>query len=73
MPSLDNLTPPMDLARIKVIGVGGGGNNAINRMIGSGLQVGTCPADRPAFVVSHFLFIVAVVGFMVPKTVQLHQ
>lgn len=25
-------------ARIKVIGVGGGGNNAINRMIGSGLQ-----------------------------------
>ena len=26
-------------ARIKVIGVGGGGNNAINRMIGSGLQV----------------------------------
>eukprot|EP00246_Nothoceros_aenigmaticus_P004758 TRINITY_DN16443_c0_g1_i1.p1 TRINITY_DN16443_c0_g1~~TRINITY_DN16443_c0_g1_i1.p1 ORF type:complete len:395 (+),score=84.26 TRINITY_DN16443_c0_g1_i1:128-1186(+) len=28
----------MDLARIKVIGVGGGGNNAINRMIGSGLQ-----------------------------------
>lgn len=30
---------PMDSARIKVIGVGGGGNNAINRMIGSGLQV----------------------------------
>ncbi|KAL3701544.1 hypothetical protein R1sor_019566 [Riccia sorocarpa] len=29
---------PMDSARIKVIGVGGGGNNAINRMIGSGLQ-----------------------------------
>ena len=26
-------------ARIKVIGVGGGGNNAVNRMIGSGLQV----------------------------------
>ncbi|KAL9160005.1 hypothetical protein ABFS82_08G171700 [Erythranthe guttata] len=29
---------PMDTARIKVIGVGGGGNNAVNRMIGSGLQ-----------------------------------
>ncbi|MQL75768.1 hypothetical protein Taro_008144 [Colocasia esculenta] len=25
-------------ARIKVIGIGGGGNNAVNRMIGSGLQ-----------------------------------
>ncbi|XP_078433051.1 homolog of bacterial cytokinesis Z-ring protein FTSZ 1-1 [Wolffia australiana] len=30
--------PPMDAARIKVVGVGGGGNNAVNRMIGSGLQ-----------------------------------
>ncbi|KAI4366177.1 hypothetical protein MLD38_022091 [Melastoma candidum] len=29
---------PMDSARIKVVGVGGGGNNAVNRMIGSGLQ-----------------------------------
>ncbi|CAA2997162.1 cell division protein FtsZ homolog 1, chloroplastic [Olea europaea var. sylvestris] len=28
----------MDSAKIKVVGVGGGGNNAINRMIGSGLQ-----------------------------------
>ena len=26
-------------AKIKVIGVGGGGNNAVNRMIGSGIQV----------------------------------
>jgi cell division protein FtsZ len=26
-------------ARIKVIGVGGGGGNAVNRMINSGLQV----------------------------------
>ena len=26
------------LARIKVVGVGGGGNNAVNRMIDSGLQ-----------------------------------
>ena len=26
-------------ARIKVIGVGGGGGNAINRMVSSGLQV----------------------------------
>lgn len=30
----------MESARIKVVGVGGGGNNAVNRMIGSGLQVG---------------------------------
>ncbi|XP_078176311.1 homolog of bacterial cytokinesis Z-ring protein FTSZ 1-1 [Carex rostrata] len=29
---------PMETAKIKVIGVGGGGNNAVNRMIGSGLQ-----------------------------------
>jgi cell division protein FtsZ len=28
----------MESARIKVIGVGGGGNNAVNRMISSGLQ-----------------------------------
>lgn len=28
----------METARIKVVGVGGGGNNAVNRMIGSGLQ-----------------------------------
>ena len=30
---------PMETAKIKVVGVGGGGNNAVNRMIGSGLQV----------------------------------
>lgn len=29
-----------DNAKIKVVGIGGGGNNAVNRMIGSGLQVG---------------------------------
>lgn len=29
----------MESAKIKVIGVGGGGNNAVNRMIGSGLKV----------------------------------
>ncbi|KAJ1273336.1 hypothetical protein BS78_06G272300 [Paspalum vaginatum] len=29
---------PVETARIKVVGVGGGGNNAVNRMIGSGLQ-----------------------------------
>ncbi|CAD5187632.1 unnamed protein product [Musa acuminata subsp. malaccensis] len=29
---------PVESARIKVVGVGGGGNNAVNRMIGSGLQ-----------------------------------
>lgn len=30
---------PMGEARIKVIGVGGGGGNAVNRMIQSGVQV----------------------------------
>lgn len=30
---------PLDSAKIKVVGVGGGGNNAVNRMIGSGLHV----------------------------------
>jgi hypothetical protein len=29
----------IDNAKIKVVGVGGGGNNAVNRMIGCGLQV----------------------------------
>ncbi|XP_050369249.1 cell division protein FtsZ homolog 1, chloroplastic [Argentina anserina] len=29
---------PMESARIKVVGVGGGGNNAVNRMISSGLH-----------------------------------
>ncbi|XP_057845659.2 cell division protein FtsZ homolog 1, chloroplastic isoform X1 [Cryptomeria japonica] len=29
----------MEPARIKVVGIGGGGNNAVNRMIASGLQV----------------------------------
>ncbi|XVF33929.1 hypothetical protein REPUB_Repub18cG0013400 [Reevesia pubescens] len=29
---------PIETAKIKVVGVGGGGNNAVNRMIGSGLQ-----------------------------------
>ncbi|KAH1211397.1 Cell division protein FtsZ 1, chloroplastic [Glycine soja] len=28
----------VDNAKIKVVGIGGGGNNAVNRMIGSGLQ-----------------------------------
>ncbi len=31
-------TAPGNLAKIKVVGVGGGGNNAVNRMITSGLQ-----------------------------------
>ncbi|KAK6269569.1 hypothetical protein POUND7_006674 [Theobroma cacao] len=31
---------PMETAKIKVVGVGGGGNNAVNRMIGSDLKVG---------------------------------
>ncbi|GMH05777.1 hypothetical protein Nepgr_007617 [Nepenthes gracilis] len=29
---------PMETAKIKVVGIGGGGNNAVNRMVGSGLQ-----------------------------------
>ncbi|KAG6637690.1 cell division protein FtsZ homolog 1, chloroplastic-like [Carya illinoinensis] len=29
---------PVELAKIKVVGIGGGGNNAVNRMIGSGLH-----------------------------------
>ncbi|XAR56748.1 Tubulin GTPase [Bertholletia excelsa] len=33
-----NSFTPVETAKIKVVGVGGGGNNAINRMIGSGLQ-----------------------------------
>jgi hypothetical protein len=37
--SMPGYTPVGGDARIKVIGVGGGGNNALNRMIASGLQV----------------------------------
>ncbi|XP_068666934.1 cell division protein FtsZ homolog 1, chloroplastic-like [Aristolochia californica] len=33
-----SLSSPSESARIKVIGIGGGGNNAVDRMIGSGLQ-----------------------------------
>lgn len=29
-----------EICKIKVVGVGGSGNNAVNRMIGTGLQVG---------------------------------
>ena len=36
---------PVETARIKVVGVGGGGNNAVNRMIGSGLQVAAALPD----------------------------
>ncbi|OIT31817.1 PREDICTED: cell division protein FtsZ homolog 1, chloroplastic-like [Nicotiana attenuata] len=36
--SISSSFTPFDSAKIKVIGVGGGGNNAVNRMIGSGLQ-----------------------------------
>jgi cell division protein FtsZ len=34
---MDMLTPGENFAQIKVIGVGGGGNNAVNRMISEGL------------------------------------
>ena len=37
--SASNYGPMGGEARIKVIGVGGGGGNAVNRMISSGLQV----------------------------------
>ncbi|KAL0455640.1 UNVERIFIED_CONTAM: Cell division protein FtsZ1, chloroplastic [Sesamum latifolium] len=30
---------PMDSAKIQVVGVGGDGNNVVNRMIGSGLRL----------------------------------
>ncbi len=34
-----NTSPPMEsFARIKVVGVGGGGSNAVNRMIEEGLS-----------------------------------
>uniref|UniRef100_M1AZ50 FtsZ 2 n=1 Tax=Solanum tuberosum TaxID=4113 RepID=M1AZ50_SOLTU len=36
--SISSSLSPKNSAKIKVIGVGGGGNNAVNRMIGSGLQ-----------------------------------
>ncbi|XP_055800900.1 cell division protein FtsZ homolog 1, chloroplastic-like [Solanum dulcamara] len=36
--SISSSLSPNNSAKIKVIGVGGGGNNAVNRMIGSGLQ-----------------------------------
>lgn len=38
--SASNYGPVGGDARIKVVGVGGGGGNAVNRMISSGLQVG---------------------------------
>lgn len=42
---------PLDSAKIKVVGVGGGGNNAINRMIASGLQVSVFLLSRfPEFI-----------------------
>ena len=34
---MDMLTPGENFAQIKVVGVGGGGNNAVNRMIAEGL------------------------------------
>ncbi|MCO5334211.1 MAG: hypothetical protein M9893_09420 [Pyrinomonadaceae bacterium] len=30
--------PPITGARIKVVGIGGGGGNAVNRMIAAGIQ-----------------------------------
>ena len=46
----------IDNAKIKVVGVGGGGNNAVNRMIGCGLQV---------FLFSFFFVIVDKVLFFI--------
>jgi cell division protein FtsZ len=34
---MDMLTPGENFAQIKVVGVGGGGSNAVNRMISEGL------------------------------------
>ncbi|MCD9640635.1 Cell division protein FtsZ 1 [Datura stramonium] len=36
--SISSSLYPTNSAKIKVVGVGGGGNNAVNRMIGTGLQ-----------------------------------
>lgn len=54
---------PMESAKIKVIGVGGGGNNAVNRMIGSGLQVSLL---NPIL----FIFIIICVFFVYPFLMQ---
>src|ERR1019366_7376915 len=40
-------------ARIKVIGVGGGGNNAVNRMIDSGMEFIVANTDLQALRMSH--------------------
>ena len=34
-------------ANLKVVGIGGGGSNAVNRMINSGLEVFSCGANVP--------------------------
>lgn len=44
----------IDNAKIKVVGVGGGGNNAVNRMIGCGLQVFPFFVDKVLFFYSIF-------------------
>lgn len=46
-------TPVGGDAKIKVIGVGGGGGNALNRMIASGLQVTVNRAARDGMLVAY--------------------
>lgn len=47
----------LDSAKIKVVGVGGGGNNAVNRMIGCGLHVSfSFPITQYFFNVLFLLF-----------------
>ena len=51
----EDLSPASNgLAKIKVIGLGGGGSNAVERMIRSGLQV-NCPYRLPIYpLISYF-------------------
>jgi hypothetical protein len=51
--SAPSFSPVGGDARIKVIGVGGGGNNALNRMIASGLQVRKQSSVSKSFVFAY--------------------
>lgn len=60
--SISSSFTPMDSAKIKVVGVGGGGNNAVNRMIGSGLQVSVLFYFLPCFLFVFFSPILLLYG-----------
>ena len=53
--SLENMVVQEGVAKIKVIGVGGGGNNAVNRMISANIKSATFAAintDKQALIMS---------------------